>query len=146
MMALRSTFDRVFDDRLQSMGMLPGEDGGNAFSLAVDVAEDEHEYVLHASTPGIAEEDLDITIDNHVLTIAGEFKSETKQEDARYLVRERRSGLFRRSITLPAAIDEDAIEADFQNGVLTVHLPKAESAKPKRIAIQNRKTIEAKAS
>ena len=146
MMALRSTMDRMFDDSLQSMRGSSRENGESAFSLAVDVTEDEDEYVVQASTPGIAEEDLEITIENNVLTIAGEFKTEVKKEGAQYLVRERRAGQFRRSITLPATIDEGATSAKFDEGVLSIHLPKAEVAKPKRIAVQSQKTIEAKAS
>ena len=146
MMALRSTMDRMFDDSLQSMRGASRENGESAFSLAVDVTEDEDEYVVQASTPGIPEENLEITFENNVLTVAGEFKTEVEKEGAQYLVRERRSGQFRRSITLPATIDEDAISAQFDGGVLSIHLPKAELAKPKRIAVQSQKTIEAEAS
>jgi len=136
----------MFDDSLHSMRMSTKENGESAFSLAVDVTEDEHEYLVRASTPGIAEEDLEITVENNVLTIAGEFGSEREQEGVQYLVRERRTGLFRRSITLPATIDEDAITAHFDAGVLSIHLPKAEVAKPRRISIGNQKTIESKAA
>ena len=146
MMALRSTMDRMFDDSLQSMRMTTRENGETAFSLAVDVAEDENEYTVRASTPGIAEDEMDITIENNVLTIAGEFQSEVEKEGAQYLVRERRTGQFRRSLSLPATVDEEGITANFDSGVLTIHLPKAEVAKPKRIAIESHKTIEAKAS
>ena len=146
MMALRSTMDRMFDDSLQSMRGSSSGNGESAFSLAVDVTEDENEYVVQASTPGIPEDNLEITIENNVLTIAGEFKSETKREDVQYLVRERRLGQFRRSITLPATIDESAISAQFEDGVLSIHLPKAEIAKPKRMSVQSPKTIESQAT
>ena len=146
MMALRSSMDRMFDESLSSMRHSSRDNGESAFSLAVDVTEDENEYVIQASTPGICEEDLEITLENNVLTVSGEFKSEIEKEGAQYLVRERRTGQFRRSITLPATIDESAVSAQFNDGVLSIHLPKAEVAKPKRIAIQNQKTIEAKAA
>ena len=146
MMTLRSTMDRMFDDSLQSMQVSSRENGESAFSLAVDVTEADNEYVVRASTPGIPEENLEITLENNVLTVAGEFESETEQEGVQYLVRERRSGRFRRSITLPATVDEEGISAEFDAGVLSIHLPKAEIAKPKRIAIQSHKTIEATAS
>lgn len=146
MMALRSSMDRMFDDSLQAMRTQAREGSESAFSLAVDVTEDENEYTVRASTPGIAKEDLNITIENNVLTIAGEFRTEIEEEGVQYLVRERRAGMFRRSITLPATINENAITAEFDAGVLSIHLPKAEAAKPKRIAIGGQKTIEAAAS
>lgn len=146
MMTLRHSMDRLFDDAFQSMDARNGGNGSSMFSLALDVSENENEYVVKASVPGIAEEDLEITLDNHVLTIGGEFKSEEESEDVRYHLRERRYGKFSRSITLPAAVNEESIEANFENGVLTVHVPKAEEAKPKRIAVRSNKTIEGKAS
>jgi HSP20 family protein len=146
MMTLRSTMDRMFDDSLHSMRLSTREDGESAFSLAVDVTEAENEYLVRASTPGIPEEDLEITLENNVLTISGEFESESEQEGVQYLVRERRVGRFRRSITLPATVDEEGISAEFNAGVLSIHLPKAEVAKPKRITIQSQKTIESTAS
>ena len=146
MMTLRGSMDRMFDDSLRTMRMSTQDNDVSAFSLAVDVSEDENEYVVRASTPGIPEDQLEITFENNVLTVAGEFKSEDEQEGAQYLVRERRAGQFRRSITLPAVIDEDAITAQSDGGVLSIHLPKAEVAKPKRITIKSSKTVEAKAS
>ena len=141
MLALRSTMDRVFDDSLQSMRFSTNENGGSAFSLAVDVTEDEDEYVVHTSTPGIAEDDIEITLENNILTVAGEFQNENEREEAHFLVRERRAGKFRRSITLPATVDESKVSANFNAGVLAIHLPKAEVAKPKRISVKGSKTI-----
>lgn len=139
MMTLRSTMDRLFDDTMRSMGT--GE-GQSASSLALDVSENEGEYVVKASLPGIPEEELNVTLNNGVLSISGEFKAEEEKQDTRYHLRERRFGSFSRSISLPANVDEEAISASFEHGVLTVQLPKAEEAKPKRIAVQGRKTIE----
>lgn len=146
MMTLRSAMDQMFDNTLQSMHSQLQENGPDSFSLALDVSENENEYVVQASVPGIAEDDLDITLNNHMLTIAGEFKSENEQEDVKYHLLERRYGRFSRSIVLPSAVNEDEIEADFNNGILTIHLPKAEEAKPKRIAVQGQHQVEAKAS
>jgi len=145
MLTLRSAMSRLFDDAFQSLDMQPQTNGHSTFALALDVSENDDEYRVQASVPGVAEEDLDITLQNHVLTIAGELKAQ-EQEGVQYHLRERRHGRFSRSITLPSAINADAIAADFENGVLTVHLPKVAEAKPRRIAVHGQKTIEAKAS
>ena len=146
MMTLRSSMDRLFDESLRSMGARERNGGRRAFSLALDVSEDENEYLVKASVPGIAEDDLEITLNDHLLTISGEFKEETEQEGVQYHLRERRYGKFSRSISLPSELNEEDVDATFESGVLTVRLPKAEQAKPRRIAVHTQKTIEAKAS
>ena len=146
MMTLRSSMDRLFDDTFRSMGVREQNSGQRAFSLALDVSEDENEYLVKASVPGIAQDDLEITLNDHLLTISGEFKEETEQEGVQYHLRERRYGKFSRSLTMPSELNEEGVKATFESGVLTVHLPKAEKAKPRRIAVHTQKTIEAKAS
>ena len=145
-MSLRNEMDRLFDDAFRTMGSRTATNGNSMHSLALDVGENENEFVVKASVPGIVEDDLEITLNNHVLTIGGEFKAEEEREGTRYHLRERRYGRFSRSITLPVAVNEEAIAANFADGVLSIRIPKAEEAKPKRIAIQTNKTIEAKAS
>jgi len=81
-------------------------------------------------------EDVEITLNNNVLTIRGETRMEEEKEDRNYHLRERRVGAFVRSITLPSSINADAIEAHYDNGVLKLRLPKAEEAKPKHIQIK----------
>ncbi len=146
MVSLRGAMDRLFDDAFQSMTARNGGNGNNMFALALDVSENENEFVIKAAVPGIAEDDLEIIFNNHVLTITGEFKADEEEEGTRYHLRERRYGKFSRSLTLPAAVKEEGIEATFDNGILTIHVPKAEEAKPKHISIRSGKTIEAKSS
>ncbi|MEJ2600912.1 MAG: Hsp20/alpha crystallin family protein [Anaerolineales bacterium] len=125
--------DEAFDR--QVTGWAPEEWG-----LALDVSEKEDQFVVKASIPGINPDDLDITFNNDVLTIKGEVQSEEESENERYHLRERRYGHFSRSITLPTKVKADKISANYDAGVLTLTLPKAEEAKPKRIAIKAGKT------
>jgi HSP20 family protein len=104
--------------------------------IALDIAESENEYVMKASLPGISLDDLEITYANNTLTIKGEVREEQELEEARYHLRERSYGSFARSITLPAGVESDKIEANYESGVLTLRLPKADEIKPKRIAIK----------
>src|SRR5919109_3503452 len=103
---------------------------------ALDISERKDAYLVTVELPGIKPEDLDITMEDGLLTIQGErhFTSESSEEQ--YHRVERRYGSFRRSITLPSQVQADAIEASFDNGVLTVKVPKAEEAKPRRIEVQ----------
>lgn len=145
MMSIRNTMDRLFDsymtgtqDRWQPM----------TWDLALDVAENKDAYVVKASLPGINPEDVEITYNNNTLTIKGEVQEEKESEDTQYHLRERRYGAFTRSITLPAGVESDKIEANYEAGVLTLRLPKAEEMKPRRISIASKsspKVIEAKA-
>jgi HSP20 family protein len=127
----RSVMDRMFDNAFFGE---PSE--WRTFSdLALDVAENENEFLVKASLPGINPDDLDITFSGKTLTIKGEYKAEEEKEDVHYHLRERRYGSFSRSLSLPSPIDADAIQAKYEAGVLTLHLPKTEEAKPKRIAV-----------
>lgn len=134
MMTLRSAMDRLFDTAF--MGE-PGEWSSFADTLPLDVSETEDEYLVKASIPGIKPDDLEITYNSKTLTIKGEFKAEQEKEDVRYHLRERRYGAFARSLTLPAAVKSDAIEAKYDAGVLTLKLPKTEEVKPKKITVRS---------
>jgi HSP20 family protein len=144
MMSIRNTMDRLFDSYMYNQGETP-----NAWSweLPLDVSESEDAFLVKASLPGINPDDLEITFNNNTLTIRGEVKSEEETEGTRYHMRERRYGSFTRSITLPRGIQGDAIEANYEAGVLALRLPKAEELKPKRIAVRSGETpmIEGKA-
>jgi len=104
------------------------------FPVDVKVADDE--YLVEAFLPGVSPEDLDIQIESNVVTIKGELKIETNEDD-RYLLRERPAGMFQRSIELPDDVKADQVEAELKNGVLTLRLPKSELAKPRKIKISN---------
>ena len=132
MLAIRNTMERLIDSAMTGTSTLQPATLG----LALDIAESENEYVVKASLPGIYLDDLEITYANNTLTIKGEVREEQELEEARYHLRERSYGSFARSITLPAGVESDKIEASYEAGVLTLRLPKAEEIKPKRIAIK----------
>lgn len=140
MINLRSAVDRLFDT---SFGPADHQQP-TSWGLALDVIEKEDEFLVKASVPGINPDDLDITFTDNILTIKGETKSEEEKNEGAYHLRERRYGSFSRSITLGSKITADKIQADYDNGVLTLHLPKAEEVKPKRISIKPTKMIEGK--
>lgn len=144
MMTLRHAMDRLFDSAFVGPQDVAQESGWS--SLAMDVSENEDAYMVKATMAGVRPEDIEITYQGNTLTIKGEAKEEKETEGEQYHIRERRFGTFSRSITLPSNIQADRIEAASENGVLTIRLPKAEEAKPKRISIQAKespKTIEA---
>jgi HSP20 family protein len=110
-------------------------------SLGVNVREEDDAFVLSALVPGLASEDLNIQILDDVLQIEGEYQQSgpvDKQDENQYLMQELPHGSFTRTLRLPATVNADAVEAKITNGVLTLTLPKAESAKPKRISIKSK--------
>ena len=102
---------------------------------AVDIYETENELVLKADIPDVNEKDLDVRIENNMLTIQGERKFEQKVKEDNYLRVERTYGAFSRSFSLPNTVNTEAIQADYQNGVLTVELPKRAESKPKQVKV-----------
>jgi HSP20 family protein len=107
----------------------------SAWAPAVDIYETEHELVVKADLPDIDPKDLDIRVENNILTIRGERKFEKQVNEDKYLRVERSYGSFARSFTLANTVDAEAIKADYQNGVLTLTIPKREEAKPKQIKV-----------
>jgi HSP20 family protein len=135
MMTLRNDFDRLFEN-FMDLPELRENSSGLDWGLALDVSEDENSFTVKASVPGINPDDIDITLSENVLTIKGEFKEERNVEEEKYHLRERRHGSFGRSVTLPVSVNTEAVEANYNNGVLTLTVPKAEEVKPKRISIK----------
>ena len=137
--SLRDAMDRLFEESfIQPRLFAPLREGLGG--LAVDVVENDNELVVKASVPGIKPEDIDITVVGDTLTIKGEMRSEKKDEKNgekkdNYLVRERRWGAFQRTLTLPVEVQSDKARAEFEHGVLTLTLPKAEEIKPKQIKV-----------
>jgi HSP20 family protein len=117
----------------------PDSEQSFTWDLPLDVAEKEDEFVVKASIPGVKPDDLEITYNNGALSIRGEVNKEEEHEEKsnRYLMRERYHGTFMRSISLPSTVNSGSIEADYKDGILTLHLPKAEEVKPKRIPINS---------
>ena len=105
------------------------------WNIPLDVAEKEDAYLVTAAVPGITPDDMEITLEDGVLTLKGEIKRDEEVEEAKYHVRERRYGSFNRSIRFPMAVNGDAVEASYNNGVLSLNIPKSEAVKPKRISI-----------
>jgi HSP20 family protein len=133
MMNLRRNMDRLFDEAMTDSETWPQV----TWDLALDVIENEDEYLVRASLPGLNPDDLEITYINNALTIKGEVKGENEVKESRYHLRERRYGSFARSILLPSNVSAEKIEAKYENGVLTLKLPKAEEAKPKKIDVKS---------
>ena len=110
-------------------------DGQRRCVLPLDIAETEDEFIVKASLPGVRPEDVHITAHGDTLTIRGEMKAEEEKKGEHYHLRELRQGHFQRTVTLSTPISADKAQAQFENGVLTLKLPKAEEAKPKEIKI-----------
>lgn len=148
---LQSEMNRLFNTLFDT----PPADGGTVGTLrrwipAMDLVETDDEFVLRADLPGLSEQDVNIELEDNVLTISGERKSEHEQRREGYYRVERASGAFSRSLTLPEGIDADSIKASFDKGVLEVRIPKPEERKPRKVAISvggsQPKTIEGSAS
>ena len=112
------------------------EIGARAWMPAVDIRETADSYLVYADLPGLTKEHLSITMENNVLTISGErrFERDAENSDSYHRV-ERSYGSFSRSFTLPSRVKNDEVQASFQDGVLTVTIPKLEEARPRQIAI-----------
>lgn len=102
----------------------------------VDISEDEKEYLIKAELPEVKKEDVTVSVQDDVLTIAGERKYETEEKGKKFHRIERAYGSFERSFTLPEDADAGKVAADFKDGVLKIHLPKSEKAKPKSVEVK----------
>jgi HSP20 family protein len=112
-----------------------GAGTGGLATLPLDVSENENEFVIKGSLPGVKPDDVQITILGDTVTIHGESKGEDEKKGDRWHLRERRFGSFQRSLSLGAPVDSDKAQAQFEHGVLTLKLPKSEAAKPRQIKI-----------
>lgn len=125
-------FERDWDDMFR-----PASLSARSFSPAVDVLNTDGAYVLKAELPGVSAEAVDIQVHDNVLTLRGERKFEDKSETGGYHRVESHYGSFARSFTLPEGIDNDAIEAALENGVLTIRVPKPATRQPRKIAVSS---------
>lgn len=132
MVTYNQMMDRLFDEFL---GRRPAS-YGIAGIPEVDMYQTDEDVVLKATLPGVNAKDINISVTGDVLTIRGEIKEEQVIDKANYHLRERRSGTFARSITLPTSVVSDKAQAVFEDGVLNLTLPKAEEVKPKSITIK----------
>jgi HSP20 family protein len=138
---LHSEMNRLFDETYGGLSRWPGGQQRpqqlTEWAPAVDVLQREGDLVVRAELPGVRPEDVDITLENRVLTIRGERREEQEEQRGGYYVRERRHGSFRRSMTLPEGVDEDRVRARYENGVLEVTIEGAAAARePRRIQVE----------
>lgn len=137
---LRDRMDRMFDESLRNFferGDAEEPTTTATWYPTVDVFENDEEIRLRAELPGMREEDVEITLENGTLSLQGEKKFEEQEENGHYRRVESRYGRFVRQFPLPSSVDAEKIDARFKDGVLHIRLPKAEVAKPKRIAIKS---------
>ena len=130
---MNTLFNRAYGEREQGEGAGPR---ARAWAPALDISEQKDAYVVSVELPGIKPEQIDITLEDGLLTLSGERSFQQESSEQQFHRVERRYGSFRRSITLPSQVQANAIEAHFEDGVLTVRVPKAEEAKPKKIQVQ----------
>jgi HSP20 family protein len=138
LMTVQDRMNRIFDDAFRGAARPGSEEDwalGGSWAPAVDIFENEGNLVLKAELPGIDPKDVDVRVENNVLTLRGERKFETEVKREQYHRVERAYGTFSRSFTLPNVVDTDKIKAEFKDGVLRVTLPQREEAKPKQISI-----------
>lgn len=124
---------RFFDNRFPTF--VQDTESPQGWLPAVDIKENETAFVAHADLPGLSKEDIEISIEDNLLSVSGERKLESQSGDGSYHRIERSYGAFRRSFALPRGIDASKVEATFQDGVLTLTLPKSEAARARKIAV-----------
>jgi len=125
---MRQQLEQVFDEA-------PYQRAGSGVFPLTNLTEDKDNYYVRAELPGVKGDDLDIQVTGNNLAISGERKIASENEDARYHRREREAGTFSRMIGLPGDIDSDRVDANLENGILTIVVSKAEIAKPKQISV-----------
>ena len=135
MVTLRHAMDRLFEDSYVSPLTWRTLDG-EMLSPALDVHQTSDDIIVQAALPGLKADDVDITITGQTLTIRGEFKADEKVSRDQYMYRERRYGSFNRQLQLPVRVQGDAATATFEDGLLTLRIPKAEEVKPRQIQVK----------
>jgi len=140
--SLRNAMDRLFEDSYIHPSRFWPELRPGELPLDLDVYQTADDVVVKASLPGIKPEEVDISLTGDILTIKGEHKEEKEVKEQNYIHKERRHGTFSRSIQVPASVKSDKAEAVFENGVLTLTLPKAEEEKPRQIKVKAKSMIE----
>ena len=111
----------------------------NSWYIPLDAVEDKDDFMVQASVPGLKPEDIEVTIEDGILSINGETNEERQDKEGAYLIHERRCGSFHRSVRLPKTVDTDKAETNWENGVLTIKLPKSEAKKAKRLEVAVKK-------
>jgi HSP20 family protein len=140
MLSLREAMSQLMEESY----VRPDAARGQGFVPALDVSETQDAFLVEAAVPGLKPEDLEITVENSVLTIKGETRQENTAKERNFHRIERRFGSFQRTIGLPKSVQADAIKANLEHGVLKLEIPKAEEIKPRKISVNvtNGKTLE----
>lgn len=140
MLSLREAMNQLMEESY----VRPDAARGQGFVPALDVSETQDSFLVEAAVPGLKPEDLEITVENSVLTIKGETRQENTAKERNFHRIERRFGSFQRTIGLPKSVQSDAIKANLEHGVLKLEIPKAEEIKPRKISVNvtNGKTLE----
>ena len=132
LLSMSEAIDRLFDESF----VMPN---GRNFLPSIDVAETADHFTVKAELPGWKPENVDIRVEGSVLTLTGEYKDESDKNEGHYHLKESHQSSFARSVNLPTEVDTEKATAHFENGVLTLTLPKSEAAKPKLIKINGKK-------
>jgi HSP20 family protein len=140
---LQDRMNRIFRESFSPEGSDEALTASN-FAPPVDVYEDEHDITLKIEVPGIDEQDINVSIDNHTLTVRGERRFEKDEKEENFHRVERMYGSFSRSFTLSNTVDTEQVSAHYEKGVLKIRLAKKAEAKPKLIKVNVEKTLEAK--
>ncbi len=132
---IQNEMNRLFNTFFDAPAAGAGQTPTRRWLPAMDLAETDDEFVLRADLPGLGEDDVNIELEDNVLTISGERKSEHEERNEGWVRVERASGSFSRSLTLPEGVDPERVRASFDRGVLEVHIPKPEQRKPRKVTI-----------
>lgn len=143
LISLRQAMDKLFEDSFVTPSRLLNTFGPGV-TTPIDMYHTANEVVVKAALPGVKPEEVDITITGDTLSIKGETKSEEEIKREEYLYQEHRYGTFSRSVTLPGGLDSDKAEASFDDGILTLTIPKSEQIKPKQIKVKAKGVTEGK--
>ncbi len=139
--AMRNVMDRLFEQPFPRLPFRTGEDLGGT-SLQLDVIENGETYVIKAAVPGVDPKDVEISVDEDVLTIRGEFNTQEESTEDSYLRREIRFGSFQRQLRLPPTVEPEKAEATFEHGMLKLSIPKKPEARARSIKITPQGVIE----
>lgn len=138
LLSMRDAMNSLFDDSYAL-----ASNRSQAVSMPLDISETNHGFTVEVAVPGVKPEDIDITLQDNVLTISGETRQASRTgEKANYHRVERRYGRFARSISLPTQIQSEAVQAHMENGILRIELPKAEAVKPRKINVSTNNSLE----
>jgi len=140
--AMRNVMDRLFDQPLNRLSFRASEDLGNP-TLSLDVVENGENFVVTAAIAGVDPKDVEISVDDDVLTIRGEFTKKDESEDANYIRQEIRYGSFQRQLRLPPTVDPEKAQASFEHGLLRLALPKKPEARARSIKITPQGVLDA---